>query len=91
MLKLELTIVQGVVRRVGEAIIRIGGKHYAEALREPDWSIVTKADLEADRLPRETPLQEFSEYGWLSSWQRQVELSPICLKRLISSITPILG
>ena len=67
MLKLELTIVQGVVRRVGEAIIRSGGKHYAEALREPDWSIVTKADLEADRLPRETPLQELSEYGWLSS------------------------
>ena len=32
MQKLELTIVQGVVRRVGEAIIRIGGKHYAEAL-----------------------------------------------------------
>ena len=63
MLKLELTFVQGAVRRVEEATSHVGGKHYAEALREPDWSIVTKADLEADWLLRETLLKEFPEYG----------------------------
>ena len=67
MLERELSIVKAGVRNVGKAIIRIGEKHYAQAVREPDWSIVTKAYSEADRLLRETLLQGFSEYGWLPS------------------------
>ena len=69
-LELELDVVKGVVRRAGEVIVRIGEEHYAEAAREADRNIVTKADLEADRLLKETLLKAFPEYGWLSEETR---------------------
>jgi len=70
MLELELDVVKEVVRRAGEAIIRIGEEHYAEAATEADRSIVTKADLEADRILKEALMKAFPDYGWLSEETR---------------------
>ncbi|MFC1764316.1 3'(2'),5'-bisphosphate nucleotidase CysQ [Planctomycetota bacterium] len=66
MLEHELKVVRQLVLEVGEAILRIAEKHYHTAPENVDRTVVTEADLEADRLLRERLGEEFPSYGWLS-------------------------
>jgi myo-inositol-1(or 4)-monophosphatase len=65
-LKKELDTVISVVRQAGEAIIRIADEQYKIAEKSADKDVLTAADLEADRILRETLTAEFPDYGWLS-------------------------
>ena len=53
------------ILKAGEAIMRIAKESYREA-REVDRSIVTLADIEANRILRESLTSQFPDYGWLS-------------------------
>jgi len=66
MFEQELEIVKQTVLQAGTAIERIAAEHYQEALSQADRTVLTKADLEADRILRETLIGEFPQYGWLS-------------------------
>ncbi|MFC1762291.1 3'(2'),5'-bisphosphate nucleotidase CysQ [Planctomycetota bacterium] len=66
MLENELKVVVAVVRKAGDAIQRIADEHYQAAVESADRTVVTMADLEADRILQETLRGEFPEYGWLS-------------------------
>lgn len=70
MLREELKIVRRAVRDAGEAIQRIADAHYATAVTQADRTVVTKADLEADRILQEALRGAFPEYGWLSEETR---------------------
>ena len=50
MLENELKVVKQAVQEAGEAIVRIADECYQTAAEQADRSIVTKADLEADRI-----------------------------------------
>ncbi len=65
-LERELDIVKTAVREAGQAIVRIADEHYQTAAKQADRTVVTKADIEADRILRETLTDAFPEYGWLS-------------------------
>lgn len=66
MLEKELGIVRAAVRQAGAAIVRIADEHYQTAATQADRTVVTKADLEADRILREALTAAFPDYGWLS-------------------------
>jgi myo-inositol-1(or 4)-monophosphatase len=64
-LNLEMNVVKSAVRQAGTAIMRIAEEHYAKAARA-DRSIVTLADIEADKILRQALTSKFNDYGWLS-------------------------
>jgi len=66
MFEKELMMVTEVVRKAGEAIVRIADEHYKVGAAQADRTVVTEADLEADRILRECLMGQFPEYGWLS-------------------------
>ncbi len=66
MLERELEVVCAVVKEAGDAILRIADEHYQTAAKSADRTVVTQADLEADRLLQDALRGEFPEYGWLS-------------------------
>jgi len=66
MLEKELSVVKEVVKIAGREIIRIADEYYSRAQENVDRSAVTKADLAADKILRETLMRFFPEYGWLS-------------------------
>lgn len=66
MLERERVIVKEAVRRAGEAILRIADEHYQEAVAQADRTVLTEADLAADRILREALTSEFPDDGWLS-------------------------
>ena len=61
----EISVVRTAVRQAGAAIMRIAAEHYSQAA-QADRSIVTLADIEADKILRDTLTSEFADYGWLS-------------------------
>lgn len=65
-----LTIACDAARTAGQAIMRIAQEHYQEAQKEADRRVLTLADLEADRILRETLTTAFPEDGWLSEESR---------------------
>lgn len=67
----ELEVVKAVVRQAGEAIVRIADEHYKTAATQADRTVVTKADIEADRILREALTASFADYGWLSEETRE--------------------
>ena len=66
MLEQELKVVKQAVREAGEAILRIADEHYKTAATKADRTVVTKADIEADRILQRHLRDGFSDYGWLS-------------------------
>lgn len=66
MLEHELEVVCAAVKEAGDAILRIADEHYQTTAKSVDRTVVTKADLEADRILQETLRSEFPDYGWLS-------------------------
>jgi myo-inositol-1(or 4)-monophosphatase len=71
MLENELKVVEQAVQAAGEAIVRIADEHYQTAAEQADRSVVTKADLEADRILRTHLTNAFPNYGWLSEETRE--------------------
>ena len=51
---------------MGQVVLHIAEEHYKTAPEEVDRTIVTKADLEADRILKTELTGQFPEYGWLS-------------------------
>jgi len=49
----------------------VAREHYATAATHADRTVVTQADLEADRILREALQGQFTEYGWLSEETRE--------------------
>jgi myo-inositol-1(or 4)-monophosphatase len=70
-LKNELNVVKQAVQEAGEAIVRIANEYYQTAAEQADRSVVTKADLEADRILKERLTGAFPHYGWLSEETRE--------------------
>ncbi len=70
MLEKELGAVKQAVQQAGQAIQRVAKEHYATAAKQADRTVVTQADLEADRILRETLQGQFPQYGWLSEETR---------------------
>lgn len=70
MLEKELTAVRQAARQAGRAIQRVAQEHYTTAAKQADRTVVTQADLEADRILREALQKRFPEYGWLSEETR---------------------
>jgi len=70
MLEKELTVVRQAAEEAGRAIQRVAQEHYATAAKEADRTVVTAADLEADRILRKHLQGAFPEYGWLSEETR---------------------
>ncbi len=66
MLEQELEVVKQAVREAGEAILRIADEHYKTAATQADRTVVTKADIEADKILQNHLRGEFPDYGWLS-------------------------
>ena len=66
MLEQELNVVKHAVHEAGEAIIRIADEHYKIAATQADRTVVTKADIEADKILLGHLKREFPDYGWLS-------------------------
>jgi myo-inositol-1(or 4)-monophosphatase len=66
MLERELETVRKATRQAGEAILRIAEKHYKTAASQADRSVVTKADIEADKILQRHLRDGFADYGWLS-------------------------
>ena len=66
MLEQELEVVKQAVREAGEAILRIADEHYKTAATRADRTVVTKADIEADKILQDHLRSEFPDYGWLS-------------------------
>lgn len=66
MLEQELKIVKQAVDEAGEAILRIADEHYKRAAKQADRTVVTKADIEADKILLGHLKREFPDYGWLS-------------------------
>ncbi len=66
MFEQELEVAGRATRRAGEAILRIADEHYKEAAMQADRTVVTEADIEADRILQDHLRGEFPEYGWLS-------------------------
>ncbi len=66
MLEQELEVVEQAVQEAGEAILRIADEHYKTAATQADRTVVTKADIEADRILQNHLRSEFPDYGWLS-------------------------
>lgn len=61
----ELKVAKTAAHEAGRAILRIAAKSYKTA-RRADRTVLTAADLEADRILKERLLGAFSDYGWLS-------------------------
>ena len=66
MLERELGIAKRAVREAGETILRIADEHYKTAAKQADRTVVTKADIEADRILQGHLREAFPGYGWLS-------------------------
>ena len=66
MLEPELKAVKQAVREAGETILRVADEHYKVAARQADRTVVTKADIEADRILQNHLREGFPDYGWLS-------------------------
>ncbi len=66
----EVKIVTEAVREAGEAIARIANEHHKIGAVQADRTVVTQADLEADRILRDRLMGQFPEYGWLSEETR---------------------
>ncbi|MFC1794792.1 3'(2'),5'-bisphosphate nucleotidase CysQ [Planctomycetota bacterium] len=66
MLEQELKVAKQAVREAGKTILRIAEEHYSTAAKHADRTVVTKADIEADRILQHYLGGEFPEYGWLS-------------------------
>jgi len=62
----ELRVVKHAVHEAGEAITSIADRYYQTAMKQAGRTIVTKADIEADRILQNHLRGEFPEYGWLS-------------------------
>lgn len=62
----ELKVAKQAVREAGEAILRIADERYKDAAVQADRTVVTEADLEADKILQEHLRGEFLDYGWLS-------------------------
>ena len=77
-LERELDVVKAAVRQAGEAIVRIADEHYKTAAKQADRTVVTKADIEADRILQEALGGAFPEYGWLSEETRDDERRFAC-------------
>jgi myo-inositol-1(or 4)-monophosphatase len=69
-LESELKAVKQAVREAGEAILRIGDEHYREAAEQADRTVLTKADIEADKILQNHLRKGFPDYGWLSEESR---------------------
>ena len=66
MLQQELEVVKQAVQEAGEPILRIADGHYKTAATQADRTVVTKADIEADKILQNHLRGEFPDYGWLS-------------------------
>ncbi|MBM3791987.1 MAG: 3'(2'),5'-bisphosphate nucleotidase CysQ [Acidobacteria bacterium] len=66
MLEEELTTAKYAAREAGGAILRIAEQHYKTAVSGADRTVVTKADIEADRILQGHLRSGFPDYGWLS-------------------------
>jgi len=66
MLEQELEVVKQAVREAGEAILRIADEHYKTAATQAERTVVTKADIEADKILQSHLRGGFGDYGWLS-------------------------
>lgn len=64
-LERELNILCKAVRKAGEVILQVANDSFSTAYKE-NLDPVTVADLEANRILRETLLGNFPDYGWLS-------------------------
>ena len=73
MLEQELETVKQAVREAGVAILSIAEKHYKTAASQADRSVVTKADIEADKILQRHLRGKFPDYGWLSEETRDDE------------------
>ena len=65
MLDRELTVARQAAREAGAAILHIAEVHYQEAAAQADRTVVTKADVEADRILQRHLRQGFPDDGWL--------------------------
>ena len=70
MYELELRTACDAATRAGRTIMCIAQEHYGRAVDQADRKVLTLADLEADRLLKETLMQAFPEDGWLSEETR---------------------
>ncbi|UCE50223.1 MAG: 3'(2'),5'-bisphosphate nucleotidase CysQ [Phycisphaerales bacterium] len=70
MLEQELEAVKQATRQAGEAILSIAEEHYKTAASQADRSVVTKADIEADKILQRHLRDGFGDYGWLSEETR---------------------
>ncbi|MBW8016051.1 MAG: 3'(2'),5'-bisphosphate nucleotidase CysQ [Planctomycetes bacterium] len=61
----EREVVREAVRQAGQAVIEIGVKTIGKQ-QVIDRTVLTEADLEADRILQKMLLQEHDDYGWLS-------------------------
>ncbi len=66
----ELSVAKQAAREAGAAILRIADEHYRIAAKQADRTVVTLADVEADRILQEHLRRGFPEYGWLSEEAR---------------------
>ena len=70
MLEREMAVVRQAVSEAGAAILRIAEEHYRTAATKADRTVVTKADIEADRILQQHLRDGFPGYGWLSEETR---------------------
>ena len=61
----ECDFARSAILEAAGAIMRIAKESYSKA-EEVDRSVVTSADVEADRILRESLTSQFPDYGWLS-------------------------
>ncbi|MHC4168603.1 MAG: 3'(2'),5'-bisphosphate nucleotidase CysQ [Planctomycetota bacterium] len=66
MFEQELEVAKRAALEAGQAIVRIADEHYKEAAVQADRTVVTEADIEADKILQNHLRSEFPDYGWLS-------------------------
>jgi myo-inositol-1(or 4)-monophosphatase len=66
----EIVVARQAAREAGAAILQIAEGHYRTAAGQADRTIVTRADVEADRILQMHLRSNFPDYGWLSEETR---------------------
>jgi myo-inositol-1(or 4)-monophosphatase len=70
MLEKEQEHVRTVIKEAGKAILCIAERYHPSAAKQADRRVLTRADLEANRIIKGHLTREFLDYGWLSEETR---------------------
>ena len=89
MFESELIAAKKAAHEAGTAILKIADEYYKTAVLQADRTVVTKADIEADRILQRYLREGFPEYGWLSEETR--DDASRCDKEYVWIVDPMDG